>query len=94
MAIAAATKRLTFEEYTQLPPFYGRYDIVDGELIMAPSPFPLHQWYRANIMEHLRPFVQKRKLGVVLSAPCDVVIRIEPLRTRQPDVLYLSKERN
>jgi Uma2 family endonuclease len=94
MAIATATTRLTFEEYTKLPPIYGRYDIVDGELIMAPSPFPSHQWYQENIVEHVRPFVRKRKLGVVLSAPCDVVVRVRPLRTRQPDVLYVSKERS
>ncbi len=81
MAIATATTRLTFEEYVKLPPIEGRYDIVDGELLMTPSPFPLHQWDQENIVKPLHPFVQKRKLGVVLDAPCDVVIRIQPLRT-------------
>lgn len=94
MAIATATTRLTFEKYTKLPPIYGRYDIVDGELIMAPAPFTEHQWYQENIVEHVRPFVRGRKLGVVLDAPCDVVVRKSPLRTRQPDVLYVSKERS
>ncbi len=94
MASAVATTVLTFEEYTQLPPIEGCYDIIDGELIMAPSPFPLHQWYQENIVRHLDRFVRKRRLGVVLPAPCDVVIRIRPLRTRQPDVLYVSKERS
>ena len=30
---------------------------------------------------------------MLLTAPCDVVIRRAPLRTRQPDVLFISNER-
>ena len=32
-------------------------------------------------------------MGVALIAPCDVVIRREPLRVRQPDVLFISAAR-
>jgi Uma2 family endonuclease len=32
-------------------------------------------------------------LGVVLMAPVDLLIQREPLRTRQPDILYLSADR-
>ena len=32
-------------------------------------------------------------MGVVLAAPVDLMIRRSPLRTRQPDVLYLNAER-
>ena len=41
----------------------------------------------------LRGFVSETGAGVVLVAPVDLLIQREPLRTRQPDILYLSAER-
>ena len=32
-------------------------------------------------------------MGVVLAAPVDLLIKREPLRTRQPDILYLNADR-
>ncbi|MBI4642008.1 MAG: Uma2 family endonuclease [Candidatus Tectomicrobia bacterium] len=88
------TKTLTFEEYLAMPEMKRSYEIIDGELIMAPGPTPDHQWVGLNIVVPLRAFVNERNLGVVLAAPVDVVIQRDPLRTRQPDILYLSAERS
>jgi Uma2 family endonuclease len=90
MAIAT---QLTYEEYVNLPPIDGRYDIVDGELIMSPAPMLRHQWLIKPIMRRLDDFVMPRRLGIVLPAPVDVVVRRDPLRARQPDVLFLSAQR-
>ncbi len=90
--MAVATK-LTYEDYIALPPIYGRYDILDGELIMAPAPTGEHQWLVGDIFDLLWNFVRPRRLGIVLPAPVDVVVERDPLRTRQPDVLFLSVER-
>ncbi len=60
---------------------------------MAPGPTGEHQWVQENIVEQMRPFVRSRRLGIVIDAPWDVVVEREPLRTRQPDVLFLSVER-
>ena len=38
------------------------------------------------------PFVTEHKLGEVLFAPLDIIVREEPLRTRQPDVMFVSNE--
>ncbi|MBI3326792.1 MAG: Uma2 family endonuclease, partial [Nitrospinae bacterium] len=65
-----------------------------GELIMAPAPLPTHQWILGNLYRTLYNFATLHRLGVVLMAPLDIVIRREPLRTRQPDILYLSAERS
>lgn len=88
------TSALTFEQYDAMPEIAGRYEIVQGELIMTAAPYPRHQWYQENIMERLRPFVRSRKLGVALNAPVDVVISVDPLQVRQPDLLFVSKERS
>ena len=87
-------KRLTYEAWQALPETKQRYEIVDGVLIMPPAPTPDHQWIMMKIAMRLGGFVSEKGVGVVLTAPVDVVISREPLRTRQPDVLYLSAERS
>jgi Uma2 family endonuclease len=92
--MSTETKRLTFEAYLASPEMRKRYDIVDGVLLMSPGPTPVHQWVMFEISVPLRQFVNERGLGVVMVAPLDLVIRREPLRTRQPDILYLSAQRS
>jgi Uma2 family endonuclease len=87
------TKLLTFEDYLLSPEIGRPYEIIQGELRMVPAPSPDHQWIALNIYTLLRRFVTKRRLGVVLAAPLDVIISRSPLQTRQPDVLFLSAER-
>ena len=60
---------------------------------MPPSPTDEHQWLGGVIFRRMSLFVEERELGVVLTAPRDVLIRREPLRVRQPDILYLSAAR-
>jgi len=90
---SVGAKKLTYEAYLALPETKEHYEIVDGVLIMPPAPSPAHQWYMMELAVRLRGFVNERGLGVVLTAPVDLIIRREPLRTRQPDILYLSAER-
>ena len=90
---SVGAKRLTFESWRALPETKQRYDIVDGVMLMPPRPTPDHQWILSEIFLRLRSFVNERGLGVVLTAPVDLLVRREPLRTRQPDILYLSAER-
>ena len=92
--MAVETRKLTYEEYLATPEMKCRYEIIDGKMIMAPSPLPIHQWVAANLFRALDPFVRERRLGVLLFAPLDIVIRRAPLRTRQPDLLFLSAERS
>lgn len=91
--MSTQTKILTYEAYLALPEIKQRYDIVDGVFCMAPAPTPTHQWIAQEIFVLLRAFVNERNVGVVLIAPVDLLIQQEPLRVRQPDVLYLSAER-
>jgi Uma2 family endonuclease len=86
-------KKLTFEAWRALPETKQRYEIVDGVMLMPPGPTADHQWIMMTILRPLDNFVKERGLGVVLPAPVDLLIRREPLRTRQPDILYLSAER-
>ena len=86
------TARLTYQEYLDTPEIKARYDIVDGEMIMAPAPTTKHQIASQKIFVPVYTFVTDRGLGVVMYAPVDVIVQTSPLRTRQPDLLYISNE--
>jgi Uma2 family endonuclease len=92
MAIDA--KKLTYEDFLKLPETTRRFEVVDGELLyMSPSPTPQHQRVSRNLFRLLDGFVTGQAVGEVLYAPIDVLVQREPLRTRQPDLLYVSTER-
>ena len=87
------TRKLTYEEYLKGPEIKARYNIVDGVMIMAPAPTMEHQRLLRQLFRLLDPFVTERGLGEVFFAPLDVIIQREPLRTRQPDLLFVSNDR-
>lgn len=41
--IATETRRLTVEDYRRLPDDDWRYQLIDGEIVMSPSPSFFHQ---------------------------------------------------
>ena len=86
------TKKLTYQEYLEAPEIKVRYDIVDGEMIMAPSPSPTHQTILLNLAVPMYHFVMDSGIGRIWIAPLDVVVQQEPLRVRQPDLLFVSNE--
>ena len=84
------TPRLTYQDYTALEG-EERYELLDGELILAPSPNMAHQEVVANLGTSLGVFVKEHDLGRVYFAPTDVVFTDTDVL--QPDVLFISKER-
>ncbi|OGG51342.1 MAG: hypothetical protein A3F84_04705 [Candidatus Handelsmanbacteria bacterium RIFCSPLOWO2_12_FULL_64_10] len=92
--MTVATQRMTYVDYLKSPEINARFDIIDGELIMAPAPDIEHQRILKRLFYALDHHVDEKKLGEVLFAPLDVIIRRDPLRTRQPDLLFVSFERS
>ncbi|MGH8071708.1 MAG: Uma2 family endonuclease [Candidatus Entotheonellia bacterium] len=90
---AIGTKHLTFADYLLLPTIMQRYDIIDGEMVMSAAPTPRHQLIIANVYRPLNAYLQGNQRGMVLFAPCDIVIRRDPLRTRQPDLFVFLRGR-
>ena len=88
--MSTSTQVLTFEQWLHLPETKQRYEIVDGVMYMPPPPTWVHQRIQQRINMALSRFVEASGIGEVLTAPLDILIQREPLRTRQPDILYLS----
>jgi Uma2 family endonuclease len=86
-------KHLTYQQYLDLPEMKARYSIVDGELVMAVAPTTEHQRCILELALKLTPVVREHHLGEVFIAPLDIVIRRDPLRTRQPDLMFISNAR-
>jgi len=75
----------------QLPESNLPTEIWDGHLVVAPAPVPSHQIISSRVEDALRRFVSRRRLGIVLDAPVDVVLN--PKLVYQPDILFISKPR-
>lgn len=91
--MTVALKHLTYADYLSLPEMKARYSIIDGALVMDAAPTPDHQRVVQRTFVRLDSFVHERQLGTVFLAPLDIVIRRDPLRTRQPDVMFISNAR-
>ena len=91
--VTTETKLLTFEEWQKLPETKQKYEIVDGVMYMAPGPDAEHQWVQQELFVLCREFARMRRLGVFFHAPLDLVIQRNPLRVRQPDIMFLNSER-
>jgi Uma2 family endonuclease len=83
-------KKYTYEDYLKTPED-ERYELIEGELLMTPSPIPRHQRISGKLEFELRKFVTENNLGEIFDAPCDVYLDNE--NVVQPDILFISKER-
>src|SRR5947199_7540330 len=80
-------KRWTYEEYYRLDDDH-RYEIIDGNLLMAPSPDMWHQDWSRDLTLVVATHVKRHNLGKVFVAPFDVVF--DPENTVQPDLIFVS----
>ncbi len=84
-------RKFTIQDYLNLPDDGKLYQLIEGELVMSPSPTPLHQLISSNLEAILREFVKSRRLGQVFHAPLDVVLSKH--NVFQPDILFISRDR-
>lgn len=81
----------TVEDYLQLGEMNTPCQLINGELIMSPSPTPYHQVVSSNLNDILKTEA-KKKGGMVFYAPMDLYI--DKKNVFQPDLIYISKENN
>lgn len=83
MGMAAPT-RWTAEMVRALPDDGNRYEVVDGELLVTPSPRRLHQRAVGRVHIVLATYLDEHRLGTVLVSPSD--IELDPHGLVQPDL--------
>jgi Uma2 family endonuclease len=82
----------TYEDYLRLPDDGRRYEVIRGVLYVSPSPKYGHQYAISMLIRTLGSFVFDHGLGIVLTAPFDVLMR-EIATPVQPDLLFLRAGR-
>jgi len=83
-------KKYTYADYLKTPDD-ERYELIEGDLLMTPSPVTRHQRISRKIEFMLEKYVTENDLGEVFYAPFDVCLDDE--NVVQPDILFISKER-
>ena len=83
--------KLTYQDYVLLPDDGKRYEILDGDLYVTPSPSAQHQEVLLNLVLALTQHVRAHRLGKVFAAPLDVILADDSIA--QPDILFIVNER-
>ena len=83
MAMPAA-KLWTVEEVDSLPDDGNKYEVIDGELFVTPSPTFGHEWMIARLARLLDRFVEAHDLGMVFAGRPAVRV---PGSSVEPDLI-------
>jgi Uma2 family endonuclease len=81
------------DEYLSYPEDLRRRELVWGMVREPPSPFAPHQRVTTRLTALLDQHVREHNLGTVLVAPMDVVLDSDKDLVLQPDVMFISHER-
>jgi Uma2 family endonuclease len=86
IAVEKQARRWTYEDYYKLED-EQRYEIIDGNLLMAPAPETGHQSWVGELYFILHNHLKARSLGKVFVSPVDVVL--DSNNTVQPDLVVI-----
>lgn len=83
--------KYTYEDYLNTPEG-ERYELIDGELILLPTPNTAHQTVRGNLGTDMYMYAKEGDFGRVFFVPFDIVFSDSDVV--QPDILFVSKARD
>lgn len=89
--LAPVHPAITRSDYEGMPEGPPYFQLIEGELVMSPSPATRHQRAIMRLSFPLHHFVADNKLGEVFLAPLDVFLN--EFNVYQPDIAYLSAAR-
>ena len=91
MPLSRSGRRYTLQEFERIrdaAPPGPRYEYVDGDILVTPSPNWRHQRIIVLLAVLLEPFVKQNAIGSLVVAPFDV--RFGTTRVFQPDLLVMT----
>lgn len=94
MGMAAIRHYWTADRVRELteksPRSWPRYELIDGELIVTPSPGVPHQDAIGRLLEFLIPYTLRHGFLRILLSPAD--LELEPESIAQPDIFVIPSE--
>lgn len=91
MVASLANEPLTFDELMSLPDDGNRYEIINGELIVSPTPSHPHQGVVGNLFELVRIASRQTRAGIVRLAPSTV--KFSNYNSVEPDLFFVRANR-
>jgi Uma2 family endonuclease len=89
--MTSVISKLTYDEFQTLPRDGSkRFELIEGEVFMTPSPNTSHQRAVARLLRALADFADEHDLGEVFIAPYDIVF--SKWTALEPDLLFVGKE--
>ncbi len=88
MPMPDTARRWTREEVLALPDDGNRYELLDGALLVSPSPAPRHQMAVWSLYDRIQPYVERNGFGRTGLAPADLDLRSG--QSLQPDLFVVS----
>lgn len=90
---ATLTRPMTADELLAMPDDGMCYELVKGELLMAPPPGSEHGEIGMNLAAPLHLHVKSNSLGVVYAAETGFKLESDPDTVRAPDIAFVRKDR-
>jgi len=89
MGMPQVPTQWTAEMVRALPDDGQRHELVDGELLVTPSPGPVHQRVLAALFSRLGPYLQATNSGLLLWSPADISLGEDEVL--QPDLFVVPR---
>ena len=77
-----------YSDYARLPDDGNHYEVLDGELLVTPSPSPLHQRVSFRLAMMLDLYVERHGIGVLIP---DVDLLFHTGQFLRPDILVVPE---
>jgi Uma2 family endonuclease len=91
MSRASAAALVSEEDFLSLPESLDKIELIDGEVVVSPSPSPRHQTIVLRLIVALKHWADAQKGPIFIGhAPLDV--RVNKDRIVQPDVFVIFKD--
>lgn len=88
MSGATSPTKWTYEEYARLPDDGNRYEVLDGEVLVTPSPGTSHQRTASRLFTQLWEYVRAQGLGEMVW---DLDLLFVSGQYLRPDMMYVPK---
>jgi Uma2 family endonuclease len=72
--MAELKRKLDYSDLQVTPDDGTRYELVRGEILVTPSPSPVHQRISKRLQRQLEAYFETRSLGEVFDAPIDLIL--------------------
>ena len=91
MGMVETARDWTVERWRELPADGNRYELVDGELLVTPSPGLPHQLASFQLARVIADYVERFRIGLTVIAPADV--QYDDRTVVEPDIFVAPLRR-